>query len=156
MTRYRIEPLGKQDRATFACGSEELDRYFRERATQDQRRRVSSCFIALDADNAVAGFYTLAATSLVIDLLPVDQVRRLPRYPSIPAVLLGRLAVSRAHQGLHLGGALVADALLRAARAEVMAYAMVVDAKDEQAAAFYEHLGFERLADERRKLIRPL
>jgi GNAT superfamily N-acetyltransferase len=156
MTRYRIEPLAKQDRATFASGSEELDRYLRERATQDVRRRIASCFVAIDEDGSIAGFYRIAATSLVIDLLSADRARRLPRYPSIPAVLLGRLAVYRKHHGQRLGGALVADALLRATRAEVMAYAMVVEAKDERAASFYEHLGFERLVDDRRKLIRSL
>ena len=89
--------------------------------------------------------------------LPIsDHAKRLPRYPVIPAVLLGRLAIAKSHQGKRLGGALVADALLRAARSEVMAYAMVVDAKDEAAVRFYEHLGFTRLDDDPRRLIRAL
>ena len=70
--------------------------------------------------------------------------------------MLGRLAVAQAHQGKRLGGALVADAILRATRAEVMAHAMVVDAKDEAAALFYQHLGFTRLGDDGRRLIRAL
>jgi GNAT superfamily N-acetyltransferase len=155
MSAYRIEPLAKQDRTTFASGSDDLDRYLPEQASQDVRRRVASCFVAV-ADDQIAGFYTIAATSLVLDLIPSDRARRLPRYPTIPAVLLGRLAVATAHQGKRLGGALVADALLRATRADIMAYAMIVDAKDESAARFYEHLGFERLADARTRLIRAL
>ena len=156
MSAYRIALLGAQDRSAFVSGSDALDRYLREQAKQDMRRRVASCFVAVDNDGVIAGYYTIAATSLILDKLSAEHIKRLPRYPSIPAVLLGRLAVAQAHQGKRLGGALVADALLRATRAEVMAYAMVVDAKDAQAARFYEHLGFERLGDDRRRLIRSL
>ena len=156
MSAYRIELLGAQDRSTFVSGSDALDRYLREQAKQDIRRRVASCFVAIDNDGVIAGYYTIAATSLILDKLSSERAKRLPRYPSIPAVLLGRLAVAQAHQGKRLGGALVADALLRATRAEVMAYAMVVDAKDAQAVTFYEHLGFERLVDDPHKLIRSL
>ena len=156
MSAYRIELLGAHDRSAFVSGSDALDRYIREQAKQDIRRRVASCFVAIDTDGIIAGYYTIAATSLILDKLSPERAKRLPRYPSIPAVLLGRLAVAQAHQGKRLGGALVADALLRATRAEVMAYAMEVDAKDEQAANFYEHLGFERLGDDPRKLIRSL
>ena len=153
---YRIELLGAQDRSAFASGSDVLDRYLQQRAKQDMRRRVASCFVAVDNADAIAGFYTIAASSLVLDLLPAEQARRLPRYPTVPAVMLGRLAVAQAHQGKRLGGALVADALLRATRAEVMAHAMIVDAKDEAAALFYQHLGFTRLGDDGRRLIRAL
>ncbi len=153
---YRIELLDTHDRAAFHSGSEPLDRYLRERAKQDMRRRVASCFVALDEANAIAGFYTIAASSIVLDRLPPESIRRLPRYPVVPAVLLGRLAVAQSHQGRRLGAALVADALLRATRAEIMAYAMIVDAKDDAAVRFYEYLGFARLADDGQRLIRAL
>ena len=156
MSYFRIEMLRGQDRKAFASGSPELDDYLRTRASQDMRRRVASCFVAVDNTNVVAGFYTLAATSLVLDGLSADHAKRLPRYPTVPAVLLGRMAIDLSHQGKRLGGALVADALMRASRSEVMAYAMVVDAKDEPAARFYEYLGFERLADDERRLLRAL
>jgi len=153
---YAIEPLAGHDRKSFDSGSDELDRYFRERATQDMRRRVAACFVAVADDGGVAGVYTLAATSILLDALPPERARKLPRYPLVPAVLLGRLAVSLAHQGRRLGAALVADALLRAGRAEIAAHAMLVDAKDENAARFYEHFGFERLPKRPRALIRAL
>lgn len=156
MSSYRIELLDAHDCSAFVSGSEPLDRYLREQARQDMKRRVASCFVAVGDDREIAGYYTMAATSLLVDALPAERARRLPRYPSVPAVSLGRLAVATSHKGKQLGGALVADALFRAARAEVMAYAMVVDAKDEQAVRFYEHLGFERLGDDRSRLIRSL
>ena len=153
---YRIQLLGAHDRSAFASGSEALDRYLQQQAKQDMRRRVASCFVAVDAGGEIAGFYTIAASSLVLDLLPAEQAKRLPRYPTVPAVLIGRLAVAKAHQGKRLGAALVADAILRATRAEVMAYAMIVDAKDDAAVRFYQHLGFARLGDDKRRLIRAV
>lgn len=156
MSQYRIERLDRHDRSRFDCGSPELDRYLRERAMQDMRRRVTSCFVAVDQDEEVAGFFTLAATSLPVDQLSAERAKRLPRYPVVPAVLLGRLAVALAHQGRQLGGALVADAILRASRSEVMAYAMIVDAKDDSAARFYANLAFEPSRDDPRRLLRAL
>lgn len=156
MSGFRIEPLARQDRKGFSCGSALLDRYFREQVTQDIKRRVASCFVALDDDGRIAGFYTLAATSIAFDKLSVERARKLPRYPVVPGVLLGRLAVSTGFQGQRLGISLVADAILRSTRSEVMGHLMVVDAKDEAAARFYEHLGFQRLGDEPLRLVRPL
>lgn len=157
MTGYRIEPLGKQDRKSFTCGDEMLDRYLHERASQDARRRVAFCFVAVtEPGETIAGYYTLAATSVALDLLPPERGRQLPRYPVVPAVLLGRLAVATAHQGRHLGGALLVDALARAARSEIAAHLMVVDAKHAAAAAFYEYLGFVRLSDDGLRLVRAL
>ena len=152
---YRIEPLAAHDRNGFASGSEALDRYFREVATQDIRRRIAKCFVAVDENGIVAGYYTICATSVGPGGLPPARAKKLPRYPAIPAVLLGRLAVSSKHQGKQLGAALVVDACERAARSDIAALLMLVDAKDEAAARFYDHLGFERLGNGRR-LIRRL
>jgi ribosomal protein S18 acetylase RimI-like enzyme len=153
---FRIEPLGGQDRSRFQSGSEALDRYFRETVGQDIRRRVAGCFVAIDGDGEVAGFYTLAATSLLLDALPTDRQKKLPRYPLVPAVLLGRLAVATGRQGQRLGSALLADALIRAAASEAVAHLMVVDAKDDEAIRFYEHFGFIRLDGAPNRLVRPL
>lgn len=73
--------------------------------------------------------------------------KKLPRYPTVPAVRMGRLAVDQTFKGQGLGGALLADALSRAARSEVAAFAMMVDAKDEAEAAFYRHHDFIALPD---------
>lgn len=156
MSGFRIEPLAGQDRKRFSCGSALLDRYFREQVTQDVKRRVASCFVALDDDGRIAGFYTLAATSIAFDKLSAERARKLPRYPVVPGVLLGRLAVATAFQGQRLGISLVADAILRSTRSDVVGHLMVVDAKDEAAARFYAHLGFHRLGDAPLRLVRPL
>lgn len=156
MSGYVIEPLAGHDRTAFVSGSDSLDRYFREQATQDIRRRIANCFVAVTGKGEIAGFYTLAATSLAFDRLAPDRAKKLPRYPVVPAILLGCLAVASAHQGQRLGGALVADALLRSARTEIAGHMLVVDAIDDAAARFYAHLGFEPLADDPRRLVRPI
>jgi GNAT superfamily N-acetyltransferase len=156
MSGYIIEPLAGQERASFSSGSTALDVYFRQQVTQDVRRRIAACFVAIADGGEVAGFYTLAATSLAFDRLPPERAKKLPRYPVVPAILLGRLAVAKAYQGKRLGGALVADALIRSGRAEIAGHMMIVDAIDDAAARFYAHLGFERLADDPRRLIRPI
>jgi GNAT superfamily N-acetyltransferase len=151
MTRrptLRVVPLAAEhDRTSFASGSEPLDHYLRQQVTQDIRRRITACFVAVAPEGRIAGYYTLASASLVLAALPPETARRLPRYPSIPAVRLGRLAVDQAFRGHGLGSALLADALARAARSEIAAFAMAVDAKDQAALDFYLHHGFISLPD---------
>jgi predicted GNAT family N-acyltransferase len=151
---FHIELLGAQDRGAFCSGVDALDRYFRERVTQDVRRRVSNCFVLLDAENQIAGYYTFAAAGIPLADLPESLTKRLPRYPSLPAGLIGRLAVDRRQQGL--GALLVVDAVARALRAEPAIYALVVDAKDEHAAAFYARLGFHRFTSQSNRLFIPI
>lgn len=155
--RFRISLLDATlDRSQFQSGSEPLDRYFKEQVTQDIRRRVTACFVALDQNNRVAGYYTLAASSVPLTNLPNNLAKKLPRYPSIPTVRMGRLAVDQAFKGQGLGAALLADALDRAIHSEIAAYALVVDAKDDVAAAFYSHHGFIALPDTLLTLFLPL
>ena len=154
---FTFEPLGaNHDRSGFSCGVPPLDRYFRELATQDIRRRVSNCFVALDSTGTIAGYYTFAATSLPLTELPPEQARRLPRYPSFPACLVGRLAVDQRFRGRGLGGQLIVDAIARAMRAEPAIFALIVDAKDEVARGFYEYLGFHRFASQSMTLYLPI
>lgn len=146
-TGYRIESLGQQhDRGSFSCSIETLDRYFREQAGQDSRKRVATCFVLISSDGSVAGYYTLSATGIALSDLPAALARKLPRYPAIPATLMGRLAVERSQQGRGLGELLLLDAFSRTLRSEIASYAFVVDAENAAAEAFYEHYGFLRLA----------
>jgi len=152
----RIEPLGKQDRTSFHSGVEELNDYFRTRVTQDIRRRVSNCFVALDAEDRLLGYYTFAAASVPLTELPADITRRLPRYPSLPTGLIGMLAIDRRYHRQGLGSVLVVDAATRAIRAEPAIYALVVDAKTDSAAAFYLRLGFQRFQSQPMRLFIPV
>jgi GNAT superfamily N-acetyltransferase len=155
---FRLEILrAEHDRKAFSCGVEPLDRYFREQATQDIRRRVSACYVAIDeATSAIAGYYTLAAGGVPLDEMPSQLAKRLPRYASVPVVRMGRLAVDQHYRGKKLGAALLWDAVLRATRSEIAAFALVVDAKDASAANFYRHHGFIALDNEQRRWLLPL
>ena len=154
---FVIEPLGAQDRSAFACGAAPLDRYLREQASQDVKRFLASCFVAVEtATNTIAGFYTLAATSIQADELPPDLLKRLPRYPLLPAALVGRLAIDQRFHRKGLGGALLADAALRVLKGDVKALAIIVEAKDENAVAFYRLQGFQPFASRPLSLFLPL
>lgn len=154
---FTVEPLGSHhNRSIFSCGVAALDRYFRELVTQDIRRRISNCFVALDPTGAVAGYYTFAATSIPLTELSPDEAKRLPRYPLLPVGLVGRLAVDEGFRGRGLGGALVVDAIARATRADPAIFSLVVHAKDDAAAGFYVHFGFRRFASQPMTLYLPI
>lgn len=111
---------------------------------------------ALTSEQIVAGYYTLASTSVPLADLSAGTAKKLPRYPLAPAVRMGRLAVDQNFKVQGLGGALLADALHRAFVSDIAAYAMLVDAKDDEAAAFYRHHGFISLSDSPLSLFLPL
>ena len=153
-----IEPLNaSHDRGAFSCGTAALDRYFREQAGQDIRRRLGNCFVAVHGEaGAVAAYYTLAASSIPLDALPKEETRRLPHYPVLPATLIGRLAVDRRYQGYGLGSALIVDAMRRSIQAAPASFMLLVDAKDQNAAAFYRRHGFLALASRPQSLFLPM
>lgn len=154
---YEIKPLGDEDRSDFTCGDEALNAYLARQARQDIRRRVAACFVALEvATGRIAGYYTLSACHIDLGALDEDWRRRLPRYPAVPAVRLGRLAIDVRFQGQGLGGVLLANAIARSLRSDIAAGIMVVEAKTEVAAAFYQHHGFRRDPAEPLRLYAPL
>jgi len=155
---FRLAPLGAEhDRGSFRCGEEALNRYFQTQATQDIRRRVSNCFVAVEvASGQVAAYYTIAAASVPFVDLPPEQAKRLPRYPTLLAVRIGRLAVDQRFQGRGLGAALLVDATRRTIQSPPAVYALLVDAKNDQAVAFYRRYLFRSVVGQPRTLFLPL
>jgi GNAT superfamily N-acetyltransferase len=154
----QIVPLEtRHDRTGFSCGVESLDRYLKTQAGQDVRRKANGVFVLVDPAKPahVLGYYTLCATSLAQGDVPDEARKHVPRYPLVSATLIGRLAVARERQGQRLGALLLADALRRAfLSADTVGSSMiVVDAIDEQAAAFYRAHGFVRLPDSMRLVL---
>ncbi len=121
-----------------------LNDYLAKYAKQDVKRKASAVFVLLDRSEPkrVIGFYTLCATSVALAELPEEVTRELPRYPEIPAILVGRLARDVNHPGV--GALLLADAITRCVRvaSEIAASLIVVDSKGEAATRFYEKFGF--------------
>lgn len=160
-TVWIVEPLGKtHDRADFSCGNESLDRYLRNQATQDARRRVAAPFVLVQPANpkTIIGYYTLSAFGITLHDLPPDITKKLPSYPVVPVTLLGRLAIDRRYTGQGAGEFLLVDALQRAYRqsSQIAAAAVVVDAIDEQAAHFYRHFEFTPFPDKPGRLFIPM
>ena len=151
---YSFEPLAGHDRTSFSCGVPELDDYLRHQAGQDAKRKVAAPFVMVDAARRVLGYYTLSAYGIRPTELPPAVAKKLPKYPLIPMTLLGRLAVSREHQGQKLGRVLLMDALTRSWKntTEVASVGVVAEAYDEAAREFYLHYEFIPLEDHARKL----
>jgi GNAT superfamily N-acetyltransferase len=144
---WLIEPLNSaHNRDSFSCGNSALDRYLKEQATQDLRRGCATPFVLSSGANlgAILGYYTLSSYGIDTGELPPSVAGKLPRYPLIPATLLGRLAVDHRHHGEGIGEFLLMDALHRslAQSAQIAAAAIVVEAIDDRAAQFYMHFGF--------------
>lgn len=142
MSRFYSEALGGHDRKTFASGNEKIDSYFRHSVSQDIKRRYAACNVLVERETGkLAGFYTLSAIHIPLTDLPPDISKKLPRYPVVPATLIGWLARDLAFRGQGIGPMLLQDAIVRIAKSNIGVYAICADAIDEDAAAFYrDHL----------------
>jgi GNAT superfamily N-acetyltransferase len=156
---FRFEPLHKQhDRAGFRCTSAPLTTYLQQIARKDAERHVAAVFVMVDdaTPATIVGYYTLSAFAVDVTELPEALQKKLPRYPRLPATLLGRLARDERHPGT--GSLLLMDALARAHRksAEIASLAVIADAKDEAALAFYQKFGFARLGSDPNRVFLPM
>ena len=142
------------------CGVEPLDRYLCQQANQDKKRYVSATFILTEVDSiaVVLGYYTLSATSVELRNIPENLQKKLPKYPILPATLLGRLAVDCKFQRKGLGELLLMDALKRSLNLShsVASMAVVVDAKDAAAINFYKNYGFMLFSESANRLFLPM
>ena len=156
---WREEPISRaHDRENFRCGEPDLDEFLKRHARKNHERGVSKTFVAVEPDTAtVLGFYSLSPVSLAFSEAPEAVRRGLGRY-DVSGFRLGRLAVSRDMQGLGLGGQLLLAAgrrCLRVAR-EVGGTMLLIDAKNDRAAGWYETYGALRLDDRPLTLVLPL
>jgi GNAT superfamily N-acetyltransferase len=155
---FVIEPLSKvHDRSGFASGNARVDAYFRQTVSQDVKRRYAACFVAREiATGRVGGFYTLSSNSVPLTDVPEGLARKLPRYPTVPAVLMGWMGRDEVFRGQGLGEALVFDAIRTVASAAIASHAIFADAIDERATYFYANLGFMPLMDKPTRLFLPI
>jgi len=143
VTSLRIDKLQRSHAIdNFDCGQEALNRFLIRYALQNQQSGASQTYVAL-ADQEIAGYYTLVVGQVEYNDAPERLTKGLARHP-VPIMLLARLAVSIARQGMGLGAGLLKDAMLRTIQAADIAgiRAFAVHAKDDQAKAFYEHFDF--------------
>jgi predicted GNAT family N-acyltransferase len=153
---HRIEPLQKtHDRTAFDCGISALNLYLQQQARQDAEKHVAAPFVLVAPPaREILGYYTLSASVISADELPPQLIKKMPRYRHLPVTLLGRLAVDRRARGQGMGEFLLLNALHRSLEAstDIAAMAIVVDAKDDAAVAFYRHFNFLSLQQQPRRL----
>ncbi len=151
---YPIEPLSAtHDRKSFTCGDPALDRYLHQQASQDTKRNFAAVFVAVEASTGkLHGFYSLSMASANLDLLPDDIAKKMPRYPTVPCVRLGRLAVHQDVQRSGLGSYLLIDAMARSLKSEIAWTTFIVDAKNSKAKTWYKRFGFQTFKDSKNHL----
>ncbi|EIP98915.1 hypothetical protein OpiT1DRAFT_03396 [Opitutaceae bacterium TAV1] len=156
---WLFEPLGRHhDRADFQSASPALNACLQQLARKDAERHIAAAFVMVDdaTPSRIVGYYTLSAFTVEVRELPEAQQKKLPRYPRLPATLLGRLARDARHPGT--GTLLLMDALARACRqsGQVASLAVVADAKDNAALSFYRKFGFANLGDHENRVFLPM
>ena len=157
MTAFCSEALAKHDRSAFTSGNERIDGYFRQTVSQDVKRGYAACYVLVEKASAkIAGFYTLSSHSIPLTELAADVTRKLPRYPSVPAVLIGWLGRDVSFRGQRAGAMLLADAITRLAAAPIGVHAICADAIDDAAAAFYREHQFQPFVSRPHTLYLPM
>jgi GNAT superfamily N-acetyltransferase len=159
--KYLVEALDnkRHDKQHFACRIESLNLYLKTQASQDIKKNVAVTYVLTSTDtNQIMGYYTLSSIGIFPGDLPADIVKKLPRYPMLPAVLIGRLAVDKKFEGQGIGSMLLMDSFRRTLvlSQQVGLVAVVVDAKNNNANAFYKKNGFIDLSKQTSRLFLPL
>jgi GNAT superfamily N-acetyltransferase len=145
-------------RTGFDCGKPSLNDFVRTLVSQYEQRNLGRTYVAVQGnDRRVLGYFTLASGAIGATSLPVREAKKLPRH-AVPVVLLARLAVDQSVQGKGVGGLLLRDALTRwlELSEKLGIHAVVVDALDAEAKAFYTRFGFLPLTDDEMRLFLPL
>ena len=155
---FRFETLGDEhDRIAFRCGEEALDRIFHTQVTQDVRRRITNCFVMVEAAaGRIAAYYTLSAASIPLTDLPPDETKRLPRYPTCPRSASAAWRWTNATKREASPELMLMNAVHRTMHDAAAAFTLIVDAKNDRAVAFYQRYGFRSLAGKPRTLFLPL
>lgn len=135
--------LPTDDASAFDCGAPSLNAWLRTRAVKNEAAGASRTFVSIDTETgAVAGYYCLSASSLLLEGAPGSVRWNMP--DPIPVILIGRLAVDQSFAGQGLGTSLLQHAVLKALEASriIGARAFIVDALDSDAERFYAKFGF--------------
>jgi predicted GNAT family N-acyltransferase len=127
---------------------------------QDADKKAAVPYVLVTAENHIAGYYTLSSTIIITTDVSPEIVRqqRWPRYPELPATLIGRLASSLAFRGRRIGELLLMDAMKRAwlQSQHIASLAVIVDAKDDSVRQFYIKYDFLPFPDRYNRLFLPM
>src|SRR5437763_3321422 len=152
---YLIPP---DDRQAERNQSSDLSNYIKKQASQDVKKKAAVVYVATTDGKTILGYYTLSQYSVQLDQIPIEISRKFPKYPVIPATLLGRLARTISAKGQGVGELMLLDALYRAVKMseQIASAAIVTDAKNQKAMEFYKKYGFIELPKVERRLFLPM
>jgi len=157
LKRARIEPLDRtHDRAAFTCGDVQLDNFIKNSATKQQQEDIARVYVScLDAEVIVIGYYALNSHSIDATTLPQKDRKKLPSYPTMPAIYLSKLGVHADFQGQGLGQLLMAHAFKRCvAAADIIgAHFLVLESLNEKSTKLYLKLGLVMLPGHEPRMI---
>lgn len=156
MNILRLEKT--HNRENFHCEDDSLTEYIKKQVSPDIRKRLATCFVAIDNAQNVIGYYTLTSESLGRELIPEKYIKQVPKNYNAPVILIGRLARDSSTKGTGLGEHLLLDALFRSynlSNVSIGAMAVVLDSINKKATEFYKKYGFEQLP-ESGKLFLPM
>lgn len=164
---YTIEPFdqGKHDRTAFSCGVDQVDNYFKKTANKLVKAGNTRLYVMVSPDNALIGFYATNAHAVDYDELPAKYARSRPGHGSIPAAYISMIGVDQRFSGRGYGGDLLADALIRIARAadEIGISVVMLDVLDcgnpdlvERRKKLYTGYGFTPLPSNALRLFMPI
>lgn len=159
--RYHIEHFDRNRHRTdnFHCGMPALDSYVKHSAGQESRKNVTVVYVLIERTSFdVTGYYTLNAASIEATDLPQPLTKKLPKYPALPAALIGRFAVDSRYQGKRLGEYLLMDALKRSydVSKDIGTLAVIVQAKNDRVKQFYRRYGFQEAVSTSNLLFLPI
>jgi len=159
-TKYVVTHLEKKhNKAEFNCGIDVLNEYLKIQASQDMKKNVAVSYVlTTEESNRVLGYYTLSSIGIMAGELPQDIIKKLPRYPILPGILIGRLARDNDCRRQEIGLYLLIDALKRSLgiSTQLGSVAVIVDAKNEKVKAFYKSFGLIEFPDNNRRLFIPM
>lgn len=159
MTRFILEDFAKSkhSRKNFSSGNERVDNYFQNNMSQDVKSLYASCRVLIERNSGkVAGFYTLSAYAIPLGEIPAEIAKRIPRYPMVPAALIGWLGRDLAFRGEGIGPILLYDAFKQASKSPLGAYAICADAISNNAVKFYLDHQFQGYASQPNRLFLPI
>jgi hypothetical protein len=166
-TLNSIEPLdaARHNRAAFVSGVKQLDDFLHTKARKESPT-LSLTFVLTCAEvsSEIMGYYSISAAHLRSDDLPPELMKKIGHYGTVPATLLGRLAVARKYQGnkdLRVGEKLLIDAMLKTytASRSVASFGLIDDVlvhEDGDPTGFYAKYGFISCAVSPNKMYLPM
>lgn len=151
------EPLtSSHDISQFSCGKPALDHWLKIRAQSNQEKGFTAVMVVHDSLRVV-GYYGLAPTAVLPAQLPRSIRTGQPPSP-VPCLLLGQIATDEEWAGKGIGSGLLKHALQRCVIVArlIGGRALIVNAVDAQAAAYWLRRGFQASKDDPLVLYRSM